>query len=149
MSRRTAALAVLALLAAFPAAAQEFGGVPLQGPVGPQHGRSSAVLGKIRSTLASGCPLSQTNLAIGTNRSFGGSQQQVIQQTSGGCRPLVSTQVVSGTNLALTPGSSADQTIQAQSQRGLLATNNIVRGNNFAVGARSSATQRLVGLTSR
>ena len=55
--RRTPVLAVLALLTAFPAAAQEFGGVPLQDPGRPLHSHASNVLGKIRSTLDSGCPL--------------------------------------------------------------------------------------------
>jgi len=146
MSRRTSALAVLALLTAFPAAAQEFGGVPLQNPGRPFHARDHSILGQIRQTLNSGCPLSQTNVVHGVNRSFGGTQQQLIQQSSSGCRPLVSNQVVSGTNLALTRGSSADQTIEAQAPRGLLRTNNIVRGVNIGAGAHSSATQHLLGL---
>ena len=61
-----------------------------------------------------------------------------------GCRPLVSTQVAAGFNLALGRGSQAGQTIDAQGPRGALATNTFSRGFNAAVGARSTATQRIL-----
>jgi hypothetical protein len=142
MFRRTSVLAALVVFTALPAMAQEFGGVPLGG--------SGAVLGKIES-LAPGCPLSQTTVAIGVNQTLntGALAQQRVGSVAGGasgCRPLVSTQVVAGANLAFGAGSGANQTITAQSQRGLLATNSFTRGVNAAVGARSSATQQLQSL---
>jgi hypothetical protein len=127
MFRRTSALAALVLLAALPAAAQDFGGVPLRGP--------GAVLGQINS-LGAGCPLSQTNVAIGVNRTLAAgalAQQRVASGASfGGCRPLVSTQVVAGANLAFGSDSVADQTLAATSPRGLLATTGFSRGVNLS-----------------
>jgi hypothetical protein len=67
----------------------------------------------------------------------------------GGCRPLVTTQVAAGVNLAFGRGSSAGQTIDAQGQRGALATTTFTRGVNAAVGARSSATQRILNQVGR
>jgi hypothetical protein len=57
--------------------------------------------------------------------------------------------VAAGVNLALGRGSSASQTIEAQGQRGALATNTFSRGFNAAVGARSSATQRILNQVGR
>lgn len=141
-----AAAAALALCAAaaFPAAAQDFGGVRPRGP--------AAVLDRIEAVGESGCRLSRTSVTVGVNRAFGrGSQarQQLGTDGSGGCRPLVSTQVVAGVNLALGPRSRAEQSIEAQAPRGLLATNSLVRGTNIAAGARSAAGQRLFGQTGR
>jgi len=44
---------------------------------------------------------------------------------------------------------SASQTIEAQGQRGALATNTFSRGFNAAVGTRSSATQRILNQVGR
>ena len=140
----TAAVALALCAAALPAAAQEFGGVRLRGP--------ASVLDKIESVDRSGCRLSQTNVSVGVNRAFGtGSQarQQLGTDASGGCRPLVSTQVVAGVNLALGPRSQAEQSIDARSNRGLLATTDVTRGVNIAAGARSTANQRIFGQTGR
>jgi hypothetical protein len=68
---------------------------------------------------------------------------------SAGCRPLVSTQVVTGANLALGRGSTAGQTITAQGMGGVLATNTYTRGYNLGYGAASSANQRLYNQTGR
>ena len=75
------------------------------------------------------------------------SQQLGAATTTTGCRPLVSTQVAAGVNLALGRGSQADQTILAQGPRGALATTQVSRGANIALGARSTATQRILNLT--
>ena len=144
------ALAALAAVAAWPAtgpaAAQERGGL---------HPRSSAAtLDLIEANR--GCPLSATSATIGVNRALGNGS--VAQQQLGtlnppgngsGCRPLVTTQVAAGVNLAFGRGSSASQTIEAQGQRGALATNTFSRGFNAAVGARSSATQRILNQVGR
>jgi hypothetical protein len=66
-----------------------------------------------------------------------------------GCRPLVSTQVVTGVNLALGRNSSAGQSITAQGPRGALGTTTYTRGYNVGYGAQSSATQRLFNQTGR
>src|SRR6476646_7739555 len=93
------ALAALAAVAAWPAMAQERGGLSLHGP--------AATLDTIEANR--GCPLSAT---IGVNRAFGAgsvSQQRLgtvnPQSGSNGCQPLVSTQVAAGFNLALGRGS--------------------------------------------
>jgi hypothetical protein len=64
-----------------------------------------------------------------------------------GCRPLISTQVVAGANLALGRGSSAGQSIIAHGPSGVLATNTYTRGYNLGYGALSSANQRLSNQT--
>ena len=102
-------------------------------------------------------PAVRTSVTIGVNRAFGNgsaAQQQLGTLNppgtgSGGCRPLVTTQVAAGVNLALGRGSSAGQTIEAQGQRGALATNTFSRGFNAAVGARSTATQRILNQVGR
>jgi len=143
------ALAALAVVAAWPAAAQQRGGL---------HPRSSATtLDLIEANR--GCPLSATSVTVGVNRAFGnGSAAQQHLGTlnapgngsgGGGCRPLVTTQVAAGVNLAFGRGSSASQTIEAQGQRGALATNTFSRGFNAAVGARSSASQRILNQVGR
>jgi len=145
------ALAALAAVAAWPAtgpaAAQERGGLHPRG--------SAATLDLIEANR--GCPLSATSATVGVNRAFGNgsvAQQQLGTLNApgvgpGGCRPLVTTQVAAGVNLALGRGSSASQTIEAQGQRGALATNTFSRGFNAAVGARSSATQRILNQVGR
>lgn len=134
MSRASCAFAALALLAAIPAAAQEFGGIPL--------GSQERLLQAIDSRSPS-CQLSQTNVLIGINRSAstGATAQQQLASGGRGCRPLVSTQVVAGANLALAPGSAADQSLVGHAPRGLLGTTNFGRGVNIAAGARAVATQ--------
>jgi hypothetical protein len=64
-----------------------------------------------------------------------------------GCRPLVSTQVVAGANLALGGGSNAGQSITAQGPRGVLGTTTYTRGYNLGYGTGSTANQRLINLT--
>ena len=144
MMRPMLVAAVLACCAALPATAQEFGGVRLRGP--------ASVLDRIDSVDRSGCRLSQTNVTIGVNRALAaGSQarQQLGTDGSGGCRPLVSTQVTAGVNLALGRRSTADQSIDARAPSGLLATTNVARGVNIAAGARSTAGQRIFAQTGR
>ena len=143
------ALAALAVVAAWPAAAQQRGGLHPRG--------SAATLDLIEANR--GCPLSATSVTVGVNRAFGnGSAAQQHLGTlnapgngsgGGGCRPLVTTQVAAGVNLALGRGSSADQTIEAHGQRGALATNTFSRGFNAARGARSSASQRILNQVGR
>ncbi len=145
MFRTRTALVALGLLvaASASASAQQRGGITLQ------RNSPGAVLNKIDS-LQSGCPLSQTNVAVGTNRALGfGStaQQQLVANNSGACRPLVSTQITAGVNLALAPGSAAGQSISAQSPRGLLGTTNFARGVNIAAGHGSAAGQQIFSLT--
>ncbi len=138
-------LAVLSLLAALPAAAQDRGGMPMN--------RTLTTLEQIQSNR--GCPMSMTTVTVGVNKSLGmgsSAQQQLGTTTSGGssgCRPLVSTQVIAGANLALGRGSSAGQTVVGQGPSGVLATNLYTRGYNLGYGARSSATQRLFNMTGR
>jgi hypothetical protein len=140
------ALAALAVVTAWPAMAQERGGVPLRGP--------SAMLRTIDANR--GCPLSSTSVTVGVNRAFGAgsaAQQQLgtlNSPTSGsGCRPLVTTQIAAGVNLALGRGSLAGQTITAQGQRGALATNVFTRGVNAGVGAGSTASQQILNQVGR
>jgi hypothetical protein len=66
-----------------------------------------------------------------------------------GCRPLVSTQVVTGANLALGNGSSAGQSIAAKGPGGVLATTTFTRGVNIGFGAGSAANQRILNQTGR
>jgi hypothetical protein len=141
-----ASLAILALLAAFPAAAQERGGVAL---------RNNPITELNEIDANRGCPLSATSVTVGVNKATGtGSSAQQQLGTFGGsgssgCRPLVSTQVVTGVNLALGSGSSAGQSIAAQGPRGVLATTTFTRGVNIGVGAASTANQRILNQTGR
>jgi hypothetical protein len=140
----TLALAALAAIASWPVAAQERGGLRLRDP--------TAVLDQIDGNR--GCPLSNTSVTVGVNRSLaaGSSAQQQLATLgggSGGCRPLVSTQVAAGVNLAFGRGSSAGQSIAVQGPRGVLATNTYTRGVNYAAGARSTATQQILNLVGR
>jgi hypothetical protein len=138
-------LAIIALLAALPAAAQDRGGLQRRGP--------TAVLDQIEANR--GCPMSSTNVTVGINKAMqrGQSSQQQMGSVSGGgssgCHPLVSTQVVTGVNMALGRGSSAGQTIDAQGPRGVLSTNTFTRGYNYGYGAMSNANQRISNLTNR
>jgi hypothetical protein len=134
MFRAPVALALL-LAAALPAAAQDQGGLRRHDP--------SAMLGQIEANR--GCPMANTTVAFATNRAFmpGMGAQQQMAAAGGGCRPLVSTQVVGGVNLALGPGTTANQAVGATGQRGALATTTFTRGANVAYGAGSSANQRL------
>jgi hypothetical protein len=142
MSRLTSlALATLAALAVSPALAQERGGLALRG--------SGATLDQIEANR--GCPLSATSVTVGVNRAFGAgsaAQQQLATLNppagANGCHPLVSTQIAAGVNLSLGRGSQAAQSIDATGPRGALATNVFTRGVNAAVGARSTATQRIL-----
>ncbi len=145
MFRANIALAARVLLAFVPASAmaQDRGGVPV-------HNSPGAVMNKIES-LQPGCPLSQTNTAIGVNRAMGrtATAQQQVTSNSGPCRPLVSTQVGAGVNLALGQGSAADQSINAHSQHGLLGSTTVSRGVNVAGGRGSAASQGISGVTGR
>jgi len=131
-------MVLLALLAAFPAMAQERGGLAMR--------NQSLTLEKIEANQ--GCPLSATSVTVGVNKAtaFGSSAQQQLGTRNGGgskCRPLVSTQVVAGVNLALGSKSNAGQSVAAQGPRGVLATDVFTRGYNYAYGANSTANQRL------
>jgi hypothetical protein len=145
--------AVLALLAALPAAAQDQGGVRMRDPAATQVRDPSALLTQIDANR--GCPMSSTSVTVGLNKATatGSSAQQQLGTAGGGasssCRPLVSTQVVAGANLALGRGSSANQTINAQGPSGILATTTYTRGYNIGYGAFSSANQRLSNTTGR
>jgi hypothetical protein len=138
-------LALASLLAALPAAAQDYGGISLRGP--------TALLTQIDSNR--GCPMSETSVTFGVNRAFGAAssarQQLGTMQgaPSGGCRPLVSTQVVGGFNLALGRASNAGQAVQAQGPAGVLATTTYTRGANIGYGAGSVANQRLTNQITR
>jgi hypothetical protein len=141
---RRVSLAILALLTAFPAVAQERGGVRMRDP--------AAMLDQIDANR--GCPLSSTSVTVGVNRAAGArsaGQQQIgtFTPSSNGCQPLVSTQVVAGVNMALGRGSQADQSIAAQGPRGVLSTNTYTRGYNYGYGAMSSANQRILNQTGR
>jgi hypothetical protein len=138
-----ASLAILALLAALPAAAQERGGVSLRNPV--------SELNAIDANR--GCPLSSTSVTVGVNKATG-TGSSALQQLgtfggSSGCRPLVSTQVAAGANLALGNGSSAGQSIAAKGPSGVLATTTFTRGVNIGLGAGSTANQRIFNQTGR
>jgi hypothetical protein len=138
-----ASLAVLALLAALPATAQERGGVSLRNPV--------SELNAINANR--GCPLSSTSVTVGLNKATG-TGSSALQQLgtfggSSGCRPLVSTQVAAGANLALGNGSSAGQSIAAKGPSGVLATTTFTRGVNIGLGAGSAANQRIFNQTGR
>jgi hypothetical protein len=136
---------IVALLTALPAAAQDRGGLSMRDP--------TAVLDQIDANR--GCPQSATNVTVGVNKAtaFGSSAQQQLGIVRGGgssgCRPLVSTQVVAGANLALGGRSSAGQSVTAQGPRGVLATNTYTRGYNLGYGAFSSANQRLFNQVGR
>ena len=141
---RRASLAILALLSALPAAAQERGGVHMRDP--------TAVLDQIGANR--GCPMSSTSVTVGLNRAMGArsvGQQQIGTSSASptGCQPLVSTQVVTGVNMALGRGSQGDQSIAAQGPRGLLSTNTYTRGYNYGYGAMSSANQRILNQVGR
>jgi hypothetical protein len=141
-----ASLAILAVLAALPAAAQERGGVSL---------RSNPVSELNAIDANRGCPLSATSVTVGLNKATG-TGSSALQQLGtfggsgmSGCRPLVSTQVVAGANLALGNGSSAGQSIAAKGPSGVLATTTFTRGVNIGFGAGSTANQRLFNQTGR
>jgi hypothetical protein len=140
-----ASLVTLALAAAFPAMAQETGGVPTR--------QSSVTLGQIEANR--GCQMSATSVTTGVNKSFGNgsSAQQKLATANNGrpsnCNPLVSTQVVTGVNLGLGRGSTAGQSIDATGSRGALATTTFTRGINSGVGASSTANQRISNQTGR
>jgi hypothetical protein len=137
--------AALTLLAALPAAAQDRGGMHMNNAI--------SELGQIEANQ--GCQMSVTSVTVGVNKATaaGSSAQQQLGTFGGssspGCRPLVSTQVVTGVNLGLGRGSSAGQTITAQGPSGILATNTYTRGYNLGYGAMSSANQRLINQTGR
>jgi hypothetical protein len=140
-------LALLAITAALPAAAQDSGGLRLRS-------NPLATLDVIEANR--GCPLSSTSVTVGVNKAFGtgSSATQRLGTAAGatgnsGCRPLVSTQVAAGANLALGSGSQAGQSINVQGQRGALATIDFTRGVNISAGAGSVAAQRVQNLTNR
>ena len=143
------ALAMLAITATLPAAAQESGGLRLRS-------NPLATLDQIDTDASRGCALSSTSVTVGVNKAFGigSSATQQLGTFAGsagksGCRPLVSTQVAAGVNLALGGGSQAGQSINVQGQRGALATTTFTRGVNLSVGGGSVATQRIQNLTTR
>ena len=143
MSLRSFVFAALALFGTLPVSAQEVGGMPLRGPM--------AQLDRIEQ-LRPGCPLSQTSVTVGVNKAVAArsqARQGLLTANTGGCRPLVSTQVVAGVNLGLGPASSAGQSIQAFGPRGLLATTTYTRGVNLAAGPRSAAQQQLLNQVGR
>jgi hypothetical protein len=136
--------AALTLLAALPAAAQDRGGMHMNNAI--------SELGQIEANQ--GCQMSVTSVTVGVNKATatGSSAQQQLGTFGGGggssgCRPLVSTQIVTGVNLGLGRGASAGQTITAQGPSGILATNTYTRGYNLGYGAMSSANQRLINQT--
>jgi hypothetical protein len=142
-------LVLLTATAALPAAAQDSGGLRLRS-------NTLATLDQIDADASRGCALSSTSVTVGVNKAFGigSSATQQLGTFSGsagksGCRPLVSTQVAAGVNLALGGGSQAGQSINAQGQRGALATTTFTRGVNLSVGGGSVATQRIQNLTTR
>jgi hypothetical protein len=142
-------LALFAITAALPAAAQDSGGLSLRGnPI--------ATLNLIDADTSHGCSLSSTSVTVGVNKAFGtgSSATQRLGTFAGstsnrGCRPLVSTQVAAGVNLGLGSGSQASQAINVQGQRGALDTINFTRGINIGVGAGSVANQRIQNLSNR
>jgi hypothetical protein len=143
------ALALFAVTAILPAAAQENGGLRVRND-------PAAALRQIETNTDRGCPLSSTSVTVGVNKAFatGSSANQQLGTLAGsgggsGCRPLVSTQVAAGVNLALGGGSQAGQSIAVQGQRGALATTSFTRGVNLSVGAGSVAAQRIQNLTGR
>ncbi|MDO9708139.1 hypothetical protein [Paracraurococcus lichenis] len=144
MTRSMIAAAALALCAALPAAAQDFGGVRLRGP--------ESVLDKVESFDRSGCRLSTTSVTLGVNKATANdsrARQQVATDGSGGCRPLVSTQAAVGVNLSIGRRASAEQSVEAVGPAGILATNTLARGVNIAAGARGAASQRVTAQTIR
>ena len=139
---RPAFVLALALLAAAPASAQEFGGVP--------QGRLLTTRQAGAPQAGTGCRISQTNVVVGVNRALGfgsraGQQVASISGAGGGCRPLVSTGIVAGVNLGLGFGSSADQTVEGVTPQGSLATTTFTRGVNVS-GATAAARQRILNL---
>ena len=129
--------AVLAALAG-PAGAQERGGLRPAGPV---------LLEQIEANR--GCPLSTTTVGLAVTRAGPG---QAVRQgqslaASPGCRPLVSTQLAAGVNLALGRNSQASQSLAVQAPPGVLATTRLSRGANLALGPGAAATQRILNLT--
>jgi hypothetical protein len=147
MTRITSlALAMLAITATLPAAAQDRGGLR-------PRGNPLATLDQIDANR--GCPLSSTNVTFGVNRAFatGSSASQALTTAGssgkGGCRPLVTTQVAGGFNLALGRGSQADQSVSATGQRGVLASTSFTRGVNISAGGGSAAAQRIQNIATR
>jgi len=139
-------LAILALLAAVPAAAQDRGGLQIRNPLNEVR--------QIDNNASRGCPLSSTSVTVGVNKatgtgSFGSQQLGTFGSGPSGCRPLVSTQVVTGVNTALGNGSAANQVIAAQGPRGVLNTTAFTRGVNIGLGAGSSANQLLLNQIGR
>lgn len=136
---------LLALVAALPAAAQDRGGLHMR--------NSLTTLDAIEANQ--GCPLSATSVTVGVNKAtgFGSAAQQRLGTGNNagpsGCRPLISTQVVAGANLALGRNSNAGQSITAQGPRGVLATDTYTRGYNLSYGANSIANQRLSNIVGR
>jgi hypothetical protein len=139
-------LVLLSVTATLPAAAQERGGLRL-------GSNPLATLDVIDANR--GCPLSSTSVTVGVKAFGTGSSATQRLGTvagptgSGGCRPLVSTQVAVGANLALGSGSQAGQSISVRGQRGALDSIAFTRGVNVGVGAGSVAAQRIQNLTSR
>jgi hypothetical protein len=150
MNRATGlALVLFALTAILPAAAQESGGLGLRG-------NQATTLQQINANTDRGCALSSTSVTVGVNKAFatGSSATEQLGTFAGaagkaGCRPLVSTQIAVGANLALGRSSQAGQSIDVHGQRGALATTTFTRGVNTSVGAGSVAAQRIQNLTSR
>ena len=141
MSRPAFLLAALALLAAAPASAQEFGGV--------QAGRFLGLGSGAQVNPGGGCRLSQTNVVFGVNRALGlgskAGQRVASVAPADGCRPLVSTGIVAGVNLGLGLGSAAEQTIEGVTPSGSLATTTFTRGVNIS-GPTAAARQRILNL---
>jgi hypothetical protein len=137
--------AALILTAGLPAAAQDSGGVRTRDP--------NAVLSQLDANR--GCRMTSTSVTVGVNKATGtASAARQKMATMGGagpsnCRPLVSTQVVTGVNMGVARGSGATQTIDATGPRGALATTTYTRGYNTAYGASSTANQRLFNQTGR
>ena len=139
-------LAVIALIGfgVLPAAAQDLGEFRLRG--------LEAVLSWVEQASASGCRLCTASLTMGVNRATAVGSWTSLQfgtDGSGGCQPLVSTQVTAGVNLALGRGSQVGQSIEVRSPRGLRATNTVARSVDYAADSRRTATQRFLAQTGR
>jgi hypothetical protein len=148
MNRTTSlALALLAIAAALPAAAQESGGLPLRG-------NPLATLDLIDANR--GCPLSSTSVTVGVNKAFatGSSATQRLGTAAGpigngGCRPLVTTQVAAGANLALGSGSQAGQSINVRASARHWPPSASPVGSTSALEPGPIAAQHIQNLTNR
>ena len=141
-----ASLAILALLAALPAAAQERGGVSLRNPV--------SELNAIDANQ--GCPLSATSVTVGVNKATGtGSSAQQQLGTFGGSGIVRLAARWSAHRLSPGPtwrwvtARPLASPYAAKGPSGVLATTTFTRGVNIGFGAGSTANQRIFNQTGR